>query len=592
MKKLLLLATLFLFTTLPSWAVTPVPNTEGVSFSFRINGYGNGIMTVYDETGSPWEGHTTYSTLSESDVGTAQLQPGKRYAVNFQSSGVGEYWLSFIVPTGYRLHISDDSPGFTTSTTRNIYYKNVGGGWQSTDLRIELRPVASAGQTSIGGFSGIQIGRSIAWSVGVGGLRTGRSAGKIAFRQPDLTGTPASRANLYWFTPPDSSQLSANYDGPSDQTLRQILGAQAIIDLKDEAGGGYSIKFYRWHLATYNAVTELWEPAYSAWKTILVESPAANQLKISETEGSVTRVSFLKLINGTVSSGDYEWQLQEGDGTNWLRTTTHDSTSTGNNIVATGGTVSTSGSGSYKIHTFTSAGTLNVTATPSGQTIETLIVAGGGGGGGGAGVNGGGGAGGGGVRTTTITPTVSAYSFTVGVGGSAGTSGGGGNGGNSTAFALSAIGGGEEEAFRDTALQLDQAAAAGVTPAPIWEVEPAPLVKVTTAEEPEAHLGVRLVAEVARAQSVSTEAPTAPTGPRPMETEVMASPMLLAGLANGMAAAVLALGKPGAVNRSVVWEEAATPPARASSEPMALMRLVAVAREVNLPTAVPEDPAS
>ena len=51
-------------------ALAPVPYTEGVSFSFRINGVGNAIMAVYDESGSPTLGQTTYNAVTESPVGT------------------------------------------------------------------------------------------------------------------------------------------------------------------------------------------------------------------------------------------------------------------------------------------------------------------------------------------------------------------------------------------------------------------------------------------------------------------------------------------------------------------------------------------
>jgi hypothetical protein len=80
-------------------------------------------------------------------------------------------------------------------------------------------------------------------------------------------------------------------------------------------------------------------------------------------------------------------------------------------IVASGGTVSTSGD--YKFHTFTSSGTFAVSTAASGAasgTTDYLVVAGGGNGG-----RGGGGAGG--MRTGTMTPTAQNYTITVGGGG-------------------------------------------------------------------------------------------------------------------------------------------------------------------------------
>ena len=108
------------------------------------------------------------------------------------------------------------------------------------------------------------------------------------------------------------------------------------------------------------------------------------------------------------------------------------------NVVATGGTITTTGG--YRIHTFTSGTTtFQITTLPSGITFNYLIVAGGGAGG--YGVNnvlnaGGGGAGGLIAGNTSL--SVASYSIVVGAGGSSS----GANGSNSSAFSLTAVGGG------------------------------------------------------------------------------------------------------------------------------------------------------
>jgi hypothetical protein len=101
------------------------------------------------------------------------------------------------------------------------------------------------------------------------------------------------------------------------------------------------------------------------------------------------------------------------------------------------GSGSTTSNGGYKIHTFTSAGTLTVTARGN---IEYLIVAGGGAGG----TTDAGGGGAGGVVYGTMLIETGAYGITIGAGGAyvntnnmAGLSGS-----NSTALGFTAIGGG------------------------------------------------------------------------------------------------------------------------------------------------------
>ena len=111
-------------------------------------------------------------------------------------------------------------------------------------------------------------------------------------------------------------------------------------------------------------------------------------------------------------------------------------------LTATGGTTSTSGD--YKYHVFTSNGTFTVSALGTdstyGNKVDYLIVAGGGGGGGHVGSGGGAG----GMRSTNsqdITVTAQGYSIVIGSG-SGGSSGNGSKGSDSSAFSITSEGGG------------------------------------------------------------------------------------------------------------------------------------------------------
>ncbi len=141
----------------------------------------------------------------------------------------------------------------------------------------------------------------------------------------------------------------------------------------------------------------------------------------------------------------------------WINTQETSNSVTGNpNIVATGGTITTSGN--CKIHTFTGPGTFavsNISTTAANNTVSYLVVAGGGGGEGG-------GAGAGGFRevkspTTPytaspldgypsspnrITLTATNYPITVGGGGASGGCSTGGDGTNSVFSTITSAGGG------------------------------------------------------------------------------------------------------------------------------------------------------
>lgn len=120
-------------------------------------------------------------------------------------------------------------------------------------------------------------------------------------------------------------------------------------------------------------------------------------------------------------------------------------------ITATGGTVTDVGD--FRIHTFTSGGTFTVTAVGSNPDAEYLIVAGGGGGGtSNSGAASGGGAGGMQVGTATVTAT--SYTITVGAGGNGAVFGtpitNAQKGSNSSAFGVTAEGGGRGTQGTDT----------------------------------------------------------------------------------------------------------------------------------------------
>lgn len=428
-------------------AVDIEPHTLPVSFSFKID-QGSALMEIKD--GVSGNVGYTYGTDTESPSGSAHMKPGKDYEMTIAWSGTTDYRLSLIAPSGYQFYarrIKQNGTAVTPLTSLVpqdfIVETSTGGGGNTDTYEVQIRPNREA-SLAPGVFTGINIGQAVTWELGLGTFRAGSSAGRVSFRESDLSTSPASRARLVYVPPYESTQVNVIRDGPSTANIRQIVTPRIMVDFVDVTDG-YEVRYYNYDDTTWVPATPIYtiNSGKTPWKTIFVEAPSGttNQLRITETYETATttaRVSHLTLSSGSVSSGVYKWTLQEGGpNNNWLRTTTHDSTTESNTIAATGGATV----GDYTRHTFTSSGTFTTTSVPAGQTLDALIVAGGGGGGGGS-VNGGGGGGGGGVLTTTLTPTVTSYTITVGAGGAGGTAGIGGMGGNSTAFTVTANGGG------------------------------------------------------------------------------------------------------------------------------------------------------
>jgi len=372
-----ILPVIFLFAVARLLAVTPVPFTEGASVTTRITGTLSATLTIYGENTATVTNTTSGGTNVESTVASVSLRPGRSYTMNMTGSGSGSYQLSFIAPSGYSVYIDSLPADLLTETS-------VSGSF-SDNYTVELRPSGDMGGGPWGSFSGIAVGQSITWEVGLGDLRTGRSAGGIFFKELDLTSNPASRERLYYFAPPANvGQIVVIKDGPSNQTLRQVVSPGGFTDLVDITGG-YEIRCYTWgQVASWNGT--LYSFSGSPWKTIKVESPAANQLKITVTEGAVVQVS---LLTGTGTFGP---------------------------VGGTGGTVTASGS--YTVHTFNSGGTFNLGGGVS--SVDYLVV----GGGGGGSPNGGGGGGGSVEYLTGQSISPGSYPVVVGNGGSNGVSGG------------------------------------------------------------------------------------------------------------------------------------------------------------------------
>ena len=162
---------------------------------------------------------------------------------------------------------------------------------------------------------------------------------------------------------------------------------------------------------------------------------------------STTSTSAFKIFAGTTaqrpsgSAGMLRYntslsKLEYYRGSDWYQFTD-------NYVAGTGGNTSTFGA--YTLHEFTSSGTFTLSVA---KTIDILVVAGGGQGGLPAGNSnyGGGGGAGGLVWYTGFNASATGYTITVGDGGAQTTSGSGGrrgnDGSNSTAFGLTALGGG------------------------------------------------------------------------------------------------------------------------------------------------------
>src|ERR1035437_1572649 len=300
-------------------------STVAVTFTSKLARPGSSTFSIAGE-GSP-STVTTLSTSSDSDMATVLLRPGKDYLSTFKFHGApgdtsfySQGFVSFVVPDGYRIYIDGQPFEVWTANLSSL---------QSADVtsHIVLRSDDDNTAAGFGSFSGITINKSVRWSVGLGGLRNGRSAGRYIVNETDLSpGSMADSSLLTLAAAPNNGQILI---------IHMAVGAKfpqgAVTVVNNATGGGYTMNFFypSQAIGMYsNGGGSVLEYTLSGtpWRTIGVTAPSDSQLKITETEGATVRVSLLTLNSGTIASGAFVCTLQEGDGTVWLRTTTHTST--------------------------------------------------------------------------------------------------------------------------------------------------------------------------------------------------------------------------------------------------------------------------
>lgn len=302
-------------------AVVPNPYRLPVSFSILVSPTPAGSALMFVHGGAQGGGATgnvggsSASIPVESGLETAWLLPNVEYTIQIQWSGNCNFEISTIAPQGYEVLIDDEPKDMFT-------FNSPGGEGTDTIHVIKIRSVEDISRASAGSFSGIQIGEAISWNIGLGGMRNGGSAGRINYRNNNLSSSPANRNKLRYDKPFDTTQIDVLKNGSG--VIDQIKTPQVFVDITDDGSGGHWQKFYDIDNVT-GSTGGPYTISGSPWRTLHVESSAANKLKVTMVEGSTTEVSDLQLTSGTWTSGAYIWRLQQGDTSTWLRTTTHTS---------------------------------------------------------------------------------------------------------------------------------------------------------------------------------------------------------------------------------------------------------------------------
>lgn len=200
-----------------------------VKVQARVTGYGEGGY-IDVRMCSPEENTTILYSENDGSYddnsGLASMKPGRTYTVYFNSRCLDSALLQFTAPTGYVMYIND------LARTRIQCLPD-------DTLHIRLEPASSVVQTGL--CTSIHPGR-IVWSVSVGGLSNGQSAGFIELRQDGST-TPLPNIDslTYDSASPEVEQIRA---GAPWTTHWQIYAPSCLVDITANGVTGSIINFY------------------------------------------------------------------------------------------------------------------------------------------------------------------------------------------------------------------------------------------------------------------------------------------------------------------------------------------------------------
>jgi RHS repeat-associated protein len=196
-------------------------------YEIRIEG---GLVSVGD-------GVCDTTGWTSADRILVDLQPDVTYHFSVDAGETCSSHFNFYdIPEGYKLEID----GVETTTIDKVSERGYGGnGTWNVVVREECNHCGSGPSGSEGGPD---VGSAI-WSVGLGNLSDGRSAGKLSIRQSQLTATSYTPDALIYSPPGHTDEVDITQTANGNH--RQIKVPESLADILVISASEYDIRFYR-----------------------------------------------------------------------------------------------------------------------------------------------------------------------------------------------------------------------------------------------------------------------------------------------------------------------------------------------------------
>ncbi|MCH6258960.1 RHS repeat-associated core domain-containing protein [Puniceicoccaceae bacterium K14] len=246
-----------------------------LSGTFKATFHGDSGDTILSKT-------VTSTTVEESDV--VFMKTGVEYDLTlWKSSFAANAKVRLSAPPGWQLYIA--TAGSSDLIVRQSYLLNVSN--VNTDLIVKILPSGATQSSLAAGLSTSLSHEGIIWSVGMGSLSNGDSAGVIQLRAASMADMTYEPADLFYSAP----SPEVDYYAPNG-VLRQVFSPQTLADIVDTGNNKYEIRFYDW-TQVGSKVNNLYTTSGNPYVTYEINESYDEEIRIKKTIGSTSWYTLL-----------------------------------------------------------------------------------------------------------------------------------------------------------------------------------------------------------------------------------------------------------------------------------------------------------
>ncbi|HEX8000313.1 MAG TPA: RHS repeat-associated core domain-containing protein [Pyrinomonadaceae bacterium] len=240
---------------------------------------------------STGDGVCTADAWTSADRILVDLKPDVTYRFSVDGGETCAAHFNFYdIPEGYKLEVN----GRETTTIDTFSNRAYGGNGTWEVVVKEKCPPRGRGPS--GHPSGPDLG-SVLWSVGLGSLFDGRSAGSISIREEQLTATSYTPDALVYSPPARTTEVDVTRS--ADGNHRQIKVPESLADILVVNATEYDIRFYRTADVGSKDASGLYQLSGQPYVTYKIKNPDPT---------TTSRLQILKIENGqTTDTSEYTW---------------------------------------------------------------------------------------------------------------------------------------------------------------------------------------------------------------------------------------------------------------------------------------------